>query len=69
MGSIPLRIRFDEIDGFIKIYGGIRFLVLVGHRWYDEICDRIKYLISEKMVLQVVLIIILQEPELIYIVL
>ena len=31
MGSKPLRIRFDEIDGFIKIYDGIRYLVLFGH--------------------------------------
>ena len=31
MGAKPLRIRFDEIDGFIKIYDGIRYLVLFGH--------------------------------------
>ena len=30
MSSKPLRIRFDEIDGFIKIYAGIRYLVLFG---------------------------------------
>ena len=48
MGSIPLRIRFDEIDGFIKIYDGIRYLVLFSKRWYDEICDRIRYLIRKK---------------------
>ena len=28
MGSIPLRIRLDEIDGFIKIYDEIRYLAL-----------------------------------------
>ena len=28
-GSKPLRVRFDEIDGFIKIHDGIRYLVLV----------------------------------------
>ena len=48
LGSKPLRIWFDKIDGFIKIYDGIRYLVLLGHNWYDEICDSIKYLISEK---------------------
>ena len=48
MGSIPLRNRFDEINAFIKIDNGIRYLVLFGHRWCDEICDKIKYLISEK---------------------
>ena len=48
MGSISLRIGFHEIDGFIKIYDEIRYLVLFGSWWYDEIYDRIKYLISEK---------------------
>ena len=28
MGSIPLHIRFDKIDGFTKIYDGIRYLVI-----------------------------------------
>ena len=48
MGSIPLRIRFDEIDGFIKIYDGTRCLVLFCQSWYNEICDRIKYLINKE---------------------
>ena len=39
MGSIPLRIKFNETDGFIKIYDGIRYLVLFGSGWYDEIYD------------------------------
>ena len=30
MGAKPLRIWFDEIDGFIKIHNGIRYLVLFG---------------------------------------
>ena len=29
MGEKPLRIRFDKIDEFIKIYNGIRYLVLL----------------------------------------
>ena len=33
MGSKRLRIRFDEIDGFIKIYDGVRYLVLFGNVW------------------------------------
>ena len=32
----------------LKIYDGIRYLVLLGHSCYDEICDSIKYLTSEK---------------------
>ena len=34
MGSKGLHIRFDEIDGFIKIYDGIRYLVLFGSGQY-----------------------------------
>ena len=48
MISKPLRIWFDEIDGFIKLYGEIRYLALLGHSWYDKICDSIKYLIKKK---------------------
>ena len=32
-----LQISFDETDGFIKIYDGIRYLVLFGRLWYDEL--------------------------------
>ena len=48
MGSKPLHIWFDKIYGFIKIYGGIRYLLVLGHCWFDKICDSIKYLVSEK---------------------
>ena len=48
MGSIPLHIRFDEIDGFIKIYHGMRYLVLFSNSLYDKICDRPKYLRSKE---------------------
>ena len=30
MDSIPLRITLDELDGFIKVYDGIKYLVLFG---------------------------------------
>ena len=42
-----MRIRYDEIDGFIKIHNKIRYLVLFDE-WCDKICNGIKYLISEK---------------------
>ena len=48
MGSKPSDIRFDKIDVFIKIYDGITYLLTLGHSCFDEICDNIKYLISEK---------------------
>ena len=36
MGAKPLRIRYNKIDGFIKIHNKIRYLVL-----FDEKCDKI----------------------------
>ena len=42
-----MRIRYDRIDGFIKIHNNIKYLVLFDE-WCEKICDRIKYLISEK---------------------
>ena len=55
MGLISLLIRFDKINGLIGVYDGIRYLVSLGRSWYDEICDKIKYLISEKKSLQKVI--------------
>ena len=49
-GSKPLRIRFNEGDGFIKVYGGTMHLVLFGTKKYDAIYNRIRYLISQKKV-------------------
>ena len=40
MGAKPLRIRFDKLDGFIKIYDGIRYLILFDYSYRDEICDK-----------------------------
>ena len=34
--------------GFIKIYDGIRYLLLFGPESYDAIYKRIRYLVSEK---------------------
>ena len=44
----PLRIRFDKIAGFIRVYDGTRYLVLFGSEKYDSIYDRIIYLINVK---------------------
>ena len=46
--SKPLRIRFDKIDGFIRVYDGTRYLVLLGFEKYDSIYDMIRYLICVK---------------------
>ena len=46
--SKPLHIRFHKIDGFVRVYNGIRYLVVFGSEKYDSICNRIRYLISVK---------------------
>ena len=47
MSAKPLLIRYDEIDGFIKVHNGIKYLVLLDCSWFDKICDRIKYFLIE----------------------
>ena len=54
MDAKPLPIRFNKVDGIIKVYNGIRYLELsnsyneVYYRIYNEIFDKINCLISEK---------------------
>ena len=63
MGSIPLIISFDEIDGFIKTYDEIRYLSLFGLGGMMKFVIGLS--ISEKSGITVVLVVILQESELI----
>ena len=49
MGAKPLCIWFKKIDGFIKIYDGIRYLILFASERYNAIYDKINYLISQKI--------------------
>ena len=46
--SKPLRIRFDKLDWFIRVYVGTWYLVLFGTEKYGYIYNRIRYLISIK---------------------
>ena len=48
IGAKPLRIRFDKVDGFIRVYDGTRYLVWFGPEKYDTIYSRIIYLTSER---------------------
>ena len=50
VGEKPLRIRFDEIDGFIRSYDGTSYLVLFRLEKYDAIYSRIRCLTSLKSV-------------------
>ena len=58
-GAKPLRIRIDKVNGFIRIYDVTRYLVLFGLEKYDAIYNRIRYLISQKVVLPVLFLIIM----------
>ena len=44
----PLWIRFDKTDRFIRIYDETRHLVLLCAEKYDDIYNRIRYLINLK---------------------
>ena len=49
MGPKQLCIIFDKIAGFVRVCEGeFRYLVLLNHGLFDKICDKIKYLLSEK---------------------
>ena len=44
----PLPVRFNKINIFIKVYDGVRCLVLSGTEKYDLICNRIRHFIGVK---------------------
>ena len=69
MGIKPLHIWFEKIDGFIKIYDGIRYSVLFTPKRYNAIYDRLIIIQVKKVVLPIELIIYVQELELIYVIL
>ena len=48
IGSKPLRIRFNKMNGIIRIYDGTRHLILFDTKKHDAIYGRIRYLISLK---------------------
>ena len=43
-----MHIRDNEIHAFIKIQDRIKYLVLFDYCWFNKICDRIQYLMSEE---------------------
>ena len=68
-GPKPLHIRFDKIDGFIRsLDGKIKHLILFDYGFFIKIREKIKYIISKKVVLRMALIIILGKAELIHII-
>ena len=68
MGAKPLCIRFDKVDGFIKIYDETRYLLSFGPKNMIQFMIELDILQVKKVVLHIVLIIILQESELIQVI-
>ena len=64
-----MHIKFDKVDGVIKIYDGTTYLELLGSRIYKAIYDMLNYLISKKSDAKYIINHILQESELIHIIL
>ena len=51
----PLRIRFGKIDRFIiSVEDNIKHLILFDYGLFDKSRDKIRYLISKKVVLQII---------------
>ena len=48
IGSKPLRILFDKIDRFVRVYDGTTYLVLSGGEKYFFIYNSFRYLIRVK---------------------
>ena len=42
-GAKLLRFLFDKIDGFVKVYNRITYLVLFDYGWCDEVCNKWYY--------------------------
>ena len=43
-----VRIKFNKIEGFIKIHDKIRYLVLFNYSYCNKMCHEIRYLLIEK---------------------
>ena len=69
MGAKSFHITSNKGDGFIKIGDRTRYLLLFWPEKYDAIYDRIRYLISQKLVLHIAFIKFWEESGLIHIIL
>ena len=49
IGPKPFRVRFNNMDGFIRVLDGeIKRLVIFDYELFDKICDKIKHPTSKK---------------------
>ena len=59
--KLVLKIGLDKVDGFIRVYDGLKYLVLFDSGERDAISSRIRYLISRKVALHMFFIIIMKN--------
>ena len=64
-----LRIRFDKIDGSIRVYDGTRYLVLFGPENYDAITIELDILHVKKVVSHMLFLTMLEKSKLILMIL
>ena len=67
--SKHFHVRFDKIDGFIRIYDETRYLTLFGSEKFDAIYSRIRYLISRNCGITYIFFTISQKSKLILMIL
>ena len=48
IGTKPLRIKFDKVNGIIRVHDWKRYSLLFGPEKYDAIYNKIRYLIVQK---------------------
>ena len=65
IGSKPLRIKLDKIDGLLRSFDGTRYLTFFGTDVNDAIYNRIGYLISLESSITYVFLTILRKLKLI----
>ena len=61
----PLHCRFNKRDGFIRIYGGTKYLTSFNCEKYEAIYDTNRYLICQKVVSDILFLTIFQKLMLI----
>ena len=69
IGSKPLQIRFDKIDGNIRTYDGTRYLIFFVSKKYDAIYNRIRHCTSLKSSIIYIFLTFTQKSKLIFMVL
>ena len=61
----PWRIRFNKVNGFVRVYDGTIYLMLFDLEKYNAIYNGIRYLLQLKSVITFAFLIIFEKSKLI----